>query len=80
LAKRKIRVNIVSLGPILTPGLESVVPPEAKEYLAAATALQRMGEPDEIAQTVMFLASDAASFITGTELIADGGYINYALK
>ena len=80
LAERKIRVNIVSPGPVLTPGLESVVPAEAKAYLAAATALQRLGDPDEIANTVLFLASDAASFITGTEIVADGGYLNYALK
>lgn len=80
LAGRKIRVNIVSPGPIATPGLDSVIPAEAKAHLAGATALQRLGDPDEIAQTVLFLASDAASFITGTEIIADGGYLNYALK
>jgi len=80
LAGRKIRVNIVSPGPIDTPGLDTVIPVEAKEFLAGATALQRLGHPDEIAKTVLFLASDAASFITGTEVIADGGYLNYALK
>ncbi len=80
LAERKIRVNIVSPGPILTPGLESVVPAESKQYLAAATALQRLGDPDEIAKTVLFLASDDASFTTGTEIVVDGGYLNYALK
>jgi len=80
LAERKIRVNIVSPGPVATPGLEKAVPAEAKEHLAAATALQRLGKPEEIAKTVLFLASDAASFITGTELLVDGGYINYALK
>lgn len=80
LAGRKIRVNIVSPGPIDTPGLDTVIPGEAKEILAGATALQRLGHPDEIAKTVLFLASDAASFITGTEIIADGGYLNYALK
>ena len=80
LAERKIRVNIVSPGPILTPGLEGAVPEEAKAYLAGATALQRIGDPDEIAKTVLFLASDAASFITGTEIVVDGGYLNYALK
>jgi NAD(P)-dependent dehydrogenase (short-subunit alcohol dehydrogenase family) len=80
LAGRKIRVNVVSPGPILTPGLENAVPAEAKEFLAGATALQRIGHPDEIAKTVLFLASDAASFITGTEIIADGGYLNYATK
>lgn len=80
LAGRKIRVNIVSPGPIDTPGLDTVIPTEAKDFLAGATALQRLGDPNEIAKTVLFLASDAASFITGTEIIADGGYLNYALK
>jgi len=80
LAERKIRVNIISPGPVETPGLENALPAEAKGYLAAATALQRLGNPDEIAKTVLFLASDDASFITGTEILADGGYINYALK
>jgi NAD(P)-dependent dehydrogenase (short-subunit alcohol dehydrogenase family) len=80
LAPRKIRVNLISPGPIATPGLDSVVPSEAQAFLAGATALQRLGQPDEIAQTVLFLASDAASFITGTEITADGGYHSYELK
>lgn len=80
LADRKIRVNVISPGPIQTPGLEDAMPAEAKAHLAAATSLQRLGDPDEIANTVLFLASDAAGFITGTELIVDGGYLNYALK
>jgi len=80
LAPRKIRINIVSPGPVATPGLEKAVPEDAKGHLAAATALQRLGHPDEIAKTVLFLASDDASFINGTELLADGGYINYAMK
>ncbi|MBB5623743.1 NAD(P)-dependent dehydrogenase (short-subunit alcohol dehydrogenase family) [Pedobacter cryoconitis] len=80
LAGRKIRVNIVSPGPILTPGLENALTKEAKEYLTSATALQRIGDADEIAKTVLFVASDAASFITGTEITVDGGYHNYALK
>jgi NAD(P)-dependent dehydrogenase (short-subunit alcohol dehydrogenase family) len=80
LAERKIRVNIISPGPVATPGLDSVVPSEAQAFLAASTALQRLGHPDEIAKTVLFLASDAASFISGTEVVADGGYLTYALK
>jgi NAD(P)-dependent dehydrogenase (short-subunit alcohol dehydrogenase family) len=79
-ADRKIRVNIISPGPIQTPGLESVLSAEAKEYMASVTALQRLGQSDEIAKTVVFLASDDASFITGTEIVADGGYLNYATK
>ncbi|MDQ1088909.1 MULTISPECIES: SDR family NAD(P)-dependent oxidoreductase [unclassified Siphonobacter] len=80
LADRKIRVNIISPGPITTPGLATVIPSEAQGMLAGATALQRLGDPDEIAKTVLFLASDAASFITGAEIVADGGYLTYALK
>ncbi|MGI4728992.1 MAG: SDR family oxidoreductase [Janthinobacterium lividum] len=80
LADKKIRVNIISPGPVQTPGLENAVPAEAKASLAAATAMQRLGNADEIAKAVLFLASDDASFITGTELLVDGGYINYALK
>ena len=40
----------------------------------ARTPMQRLGDPDEIASTVLFLASDAASWLTGSVLIADGGY------
>lgn len=80
LADRKIRVNIISPGPIETPGLDTVIPAEVKPYLAAATSMQRLGDPDEVANPVLFLASEAASFITGTELVVDGGYLTYALK
>jgi NAD(P)-dependent dehydrogenase (short-subunit alcohol dehydrogenase family) len=80
LAERKIRVNIVSPGPVLTPGLESVVPAEGKPQLAAATALQRLGDAEEIAHAVLFLASDAASFINGTDFVVDGGFLNYRMK
>ncbi|UII24289.1 SDR family NAD(P)-dependent oxidoreductase [Fulvivirga ligni] len=81
LADRKIRVNIVSPGPTQTEGFDKAVPnSEVKDQFAATTALQRMGQPEEIAKTVLFLTSDNASFITGTELLVDGGYIGYALK
>lgn len=80
LASKNIRVNVVSPGPIETPGLQSVVPQEAIDHLAAATSLQRIGKPEEIANTVLFLASDKASFINGTEFLVDGGYITYAMK
>ncbi len=80
LVDRKIRVNIVSPGPIKTEGLEKVTTDEIREYFTTVTALKRIGEPSEVAKTVLFLASDDASFITGTELIVDGGYTTYARK
>ncbi len=80
LIDRKIRVNIVSPGPVQTEGFDSVVPNEAKDHFASVTALQRLGSPDEIAKAVLFLASDEASFIMGTELLVDGGYTTFARK
>jgi len=80
LAARKIRVNIISPGPTQTEGLDGVASAEVKDYLASNTTLQRLGNPNEIANAVLFLASNQASFITGTELLVDGGAINYFLK
>jgi NAD(P)-dependent dehydrogenase (short-subunit alcohol dehydrogenase family) len=80
LADRKIRVNLVSPGPIQTPGLDSVAPPEAQDYLASTTALQRMGTAEEIASTVLFLASEGAAYINGADIAVDGGFIQYHLK
>lgn len=80
LAPQKIRVNVLSPGPTLTKGLKEALPNEALEYLAGNTALQRIGQPEEIAKTVLFLSSNEASFITGIELIVDGGLLNYTLK
>lgn len=70
-----VRVNAVFPGIIRTPmseGLESSS--EALAQIEAMTPLQRIGEPDEVANAILFLASDEASFITGAELPIDGGY------
>lgn len=80
LVARKIRVNIVSPGPVETEGLLNLLPKEALGYMASITALQRLAQPDEIAKTLLFLASDDASYITGTELHVDGGYATYSYK
>ena len=79
LKDRNIRVNVVSPGPIETPAFDGLVPdPEqrkqAKSGLAAGVPMGRMGAPDEIAKTVVFLASDDASYVAGIELFVDGGY------
>ena len=77
LKDRKIRVNVVSPGPIRTPGLGDLVPDEARQglfdHLAEQVPLARLGEPQEVANAVAFLSSDAASFVNGVELFVDGG-------
>ncbi|WP_373962466.1 glucose 1-dehydrogenase [Kosakonia sacchari] len=74
---RGIRVNVVSPGPVRTPGLGELVSDEHRQglfdALAAQVPLGRLGEPQEIGKVVAFLASDASSFINGAELFVDGG-------
>jgi NAD(P)-dependent dehydrogenase (short-subunit alcohol dehydrogenase family) len=78
LAPRGIRINAVSPGPISTPFASKLGlnPQELKamaEGVEAQVPLQRFGEPDEVATAVLFLASSDSSFVTGTELVVDGG-------
>ncbi|MDQ0639586.1 NAD(P)-dependent dehydrogenase (short-subunit alcohol dehydrogenase family) [Pedobacter sp. W3I1] len=81
LAGRNIRVNMISPGPTQTEGFDKAVTDDTlKKQLALTTAMQRMGKPSEIAKAVLFLASEDASFITGAQLLVDGGFIGYALK
>jgi NAD(P)-dependent dehydrogenase (short-subunit alcohol dehydrogenase family) len=73
-AAHNIRVNAVSPGPVMTPLQRQAYPTEA--LLAArnrAIPLNRHGTPADIAAVVVFLASDAAAYITGEEITADGG-------
>ncbi|MBK7250806.1 MAG: glucose 1-dehydrogenase [Gammaproteobacteria bacterium] len=74
-AKHGIRINAVAPGAIRTPGVAQYVEayPERARELNAAAALGRLGEPEEIAEAVVFLASGRASFITGQILYVDGG-------
>jgi NAD(P)-dependent dehydrogenase (short-subunit alcohol dehydrogenase family) len=79
LKDRRIRVNAVSPGSIDTPGLSGLLASsetgeQSKKMLSNVTPLGRFGTPDEIANAVVFLASDDASYITGTELFVDGGF------
>lgn len=70
-ATRGVRVNAVSPGPISTPLTQRAR--ERTEAVAARTAMKRMGQPVEIAKAVSFLLSPDASFITGAEIVVDGG-------
>lgn len=69
-----IRVNAIAPGPIGdTEGMRRLAPGEIGEKMAQAVPLKRLGRIDEIADAAMFLASDAAAYITGTILVVDGG-------
>ncbi|MEZ5568040.1 MAG: SDR family oxidoreductase [Halioglobus sp.] len=70
-----IRINAVSPGVIRTPGVEKYFEeqPAIAEGLKKSAVLNRLGEPNEIAEAVVFLSSDRASFITGQLLSVDGG-------
>jgi NAD(P)-dependent dehydrogenase (short-subunit alcohol dehydrogenase family) len=79
LKARKIRVNSISPGPIDTEGLRelfgsSPVGQDRLKNIYTTIPLGRLGQPDEIAKAVLFLASDDSSFITGIELFVDGGF------
>lgn len=79
LKDRGIRVNTISPGPILTPGLtglagaDKLAQQSLVEHLTSQIPAGRIGHPRDVAQAVLFLASDAASFINGIELFVDGG-------
>jgi len=75
----KIRVNSVHPGYIWTPMVENYLaeapdPSAAKAQVAALHPVGHLGEPDDIAYGVLYLASDEAKFVTGAELVIDGGY------
>jgi len=80
-AKEGIRVNCICPGAIMTPMFEQGFPqsgPDREKYFKETVEthpLGRIGEPEEVAKVVLFLASDDASFITGTALSVDGGYV-----
>ncbi len=76
--KEGIRINCVAPGPVRTPlfdsFVESVEDPEAElRGFEEATVLKRLGEPEEIANVIAFLASDEASFMAGSVTVVDGG-------
>jgi NAD(P)-dependent dehydrogenase (short-subunit alcohol dehydrogenase family) len=73
LKARRIRVNVVSPGPIQTPGLDVFANDDVKGFLKTLVPLGRLGTADEVAKAVLFLASDDSSFVAGAELFVDGG-------
>jgi NAD(P)-dependent dehydrogenase (short-subunit alcohol dehydrogenase family) len=78
LKEQGIRVNVVSPGPVLTEGSQDMFGPGTANAdmvagMVAAMPRGRLGEPDDIAKAVSFLASDDSSWITGLDLFVDGG-------
>jgi NAD(P)-dependent dehydrogenase (short-subunit alcohol dehydrogenase family) len=79
LAPRKIRVNIVSPGPTVTdimnkPGMDPELAKQMFAYIQTRIPLDRLGQAYEIAKSVVHLCEDSSGFITGAELLIDGGY------
>lgn len=80
LAEHKIWVNAIAPGGIVTPGVAQAMPnmtPEKSrqvmEAFMAKIPMRRMGDPDEIGKVALFLASDMASYMTGAQVVVDGG-------
>jgi NAD(P)-dependent dehydrogenase (short-subunit alcohol dehydrogenase family) len=76
-AKSRIRINAVCPGVIQTPMIDrfSKGNAQALQQLQAAEPIGRIGQPNEISESVLWLASDASSFVTGHSLVVDGGWV-----
>jgi NAD(P)-dependent dehydrogenase (short-subunit alcohol dehydrogenase family) len=68
-----IRVNSVHPGIISTPMVDPL-PGDLRQKVVSTGCIKREGRPEEVAYGVLFLASDEASYVTGSELVIDGGY------
>ena len=80
LAARCIRVNTISPGAIMTPifgkvGMTKEEIDGMVESYNKSIPLHRFGEPEEIAQTALFLASSESTYVTGTDIVVDGGFL-----
>ena len=73
-AKDRIRVNSMHPGIVTTPMVTEGFDPGAREMFAGATPIGREGTPEEMARGALFLASDESSYMTGAELVLDGGF------
>jgi len=76
-AKQGIRVNAVCPGVIETPMVQRLTDrhPSAAEAMVAGHPIGRVGKPEEVAEAVIWLCSEAASFVTGLAMSVDGGYV-----
>ena len=74
-AKQNIRINAIAPGVIATEMLDRFAGDELRDQITSMVPVARVGVADEIAAAVLYLASDAAKFTTGTSLIVDGGFV-----
>ncbi len=76
-ADKNVRVNAVCPGPIMTPMLERIMKttPGFREQITAGVPEHRIGQPKDVAQAILFLSTDQASYITGQSLAIDGGWV-----
>jgi len=76
-ADKNVRVNAVCPGPIMTPMLERIMKtkPGFREQIMAGVPEHRIGQPKDVAQAILFLSTDQASYITGQNLAIDGGWV-----
>jgi NAD(P)-dependent dehydrogenase (short-subunit alcohol dehydrogenase family) len=76
LADRKIRVNAVAPGPVWTPGIVGTMTPEQIDNFDQDNAMKRAGQPEELAPTYVYFASEDSSFVTGAILEVTGGQVS----
>lgn len=76
LAKRKIRVNAVAPGPVWTPGIVGTMTAEQVDNFDSDNAMKRAGQPEELAPTYVYFASEDSSFVTGAILEVTGGQVS----
>lgn len=77
LARENINVNAVAPGPIMTEGMQALITadPTIESHRTASMPLPRFGTPEEVAESILFLASDRSQYVHGHNLVVDGGYL-----
>jgi len=77
LAPYNIRVNAISPGAVETPMIDPLkTDPKMMEGTLARIPMRRVGKPEEVSNLVLFLASDASSYMTGSDVVIDGGWLS----